>query len=351
MDALPADRRPVLLSYRTLGLGDLLTAVPALRALRAAFPEHRHVLATPAWLAPLVAGLEAVDVHLPVAELEAPPASLGAVDVAVNLHGQGPQSHRVVRALAPARVIAFGERVQWREAEHEVTRWCRLLAEHGIPADPGDLDLTTAPGPVPDGARGATVLHPGAKSPARRWPADRFAAVARHEREEGRRVVVTGGPDEVELARAVAQMGGLDPEAVLAGRLDVGALLRVVAAADRVVCGDTGVAHVATAVATPSVVLFGPVAPDCWGPPPDRRQRHRVLWHGGLGDPHGAEIDPGLLAITVGEVLVELEALDGAPRSPAQTPNGKASSSSAAAGASGPSGRRAAVASKDSRAS
>lgn len=306
-----AGTRPVLLSYRTLGLGDLLTAVPALRGLRRAFPDHHHVLATPAWLAPLVGAIEAVDAHLPLPELATVPASIGTrVDVAVNLHGRGPQSHRILQDLAPRHLIAFGDAVRWREDEHEVHRWCRMLAAHDIHCDPADLAVRPPPGPLPDGAADATVLHPGAKSAARRWPAERFAAVGRQQRARGRRVVVTGGPDEVDLATAVARGAGLGPDDVLAGQLDVGGLVRVVAAGGRVVSGDTGVAHVATAVGTPSVLLFGPVAPDAWGPPPDRRDRHRCLWHGRLGDPHGDRPDPGLLSISVADVTAELAALD-----------------------------------------
>ena len=67
-------------------------------------------------------------------------------------------------------------------------------------------------------------------------------------------------------------------------------------------CGDTGVAHLATAFGTPSVVLFGPTPPAEWGPPPERPQ-HVVLHRGGRGDPHADEPDPGLLAITVEDVL------------------------------------------------
>jgi uncharacterized protein YjbJ (UPF0337 family) len=69
-----------------------------------------------------------------------------------------------------------------------------------------------------------------------------------------------------------------------------------------VLCCDTGVAHLATAYRTPSVVLFGPTPPGEWGPPPDRPQ-HRVLWRGGRGDPHADAPDPGLLAIAVEDVL------------------------------------------------
>ena len=70
----------------------------------------------------------------------------------------------------------------------------------------------------------------------------------------------------------------------------------------RVLCGDTGLAHLATAFGVPSVVLFGPTPPAEWGPPPERAQ-HVALHRGGRGDPHADTPDPGLLAITVADVL------------------------------------------------
>jgi ADP-heptose:LPS heptosyltransferase len=121
---------------------------------------------------------------------------------------------------------------------------------------------------------------------------------------------VTGGSAEVELAAGLADAACLPGWAMLAGRTDLLDLAGVVGAAGRVVCGDTGVAHLATALGTPSVVLFGPVSPDEWGPPADRRARHRVLWSGGTGDPHADRLDDGLAAISVDDVLRELEALD-----------------------------------------
>ena len=304
--------RPRLVVLRALGLGDLLTALPALRALADAFPGHRRALAAPAALAPLAELSGAVNEVVPAAPLAPLPGRLAGPDVAVNLHGRGPESHRVLTALRPRRLIAFACPAAgvggpaWRADEHEVRRWCRLLAESGVPADPARLDLP-APGRDPR-AEGATVVHPGAASAARRWPAERFAAVARAERRDGRPVVVTGGPDEAAAAAAVARAAGLPAAAVLAGRTDLLGLAAVVASAARVVCGDTGVAHLATALGTPSVVLFGPTAPALWGPPPGR-PRHRALWAGRAGDPHGERLDPGLERIAVGEVLAALAEL------------------------------------------
>ena len=82
-------------------------------------------------------------------------------------------------------------------------------------------------------------------------------------------------------------------------------LAATIAVAGRVVCGDTGVAHLATALGTPSVVLFGPTSPARWGPPAERAI-HQVLWAGRTGDPHASRPDPGLLEIGEGEVLQAL---------------------------------------------
>jgi ADP-heptose:LPS heptosyltransferase len=291
---------------RALGLGDLLTAVPALRALRRGFPAHRITLAAPGPLAPLARLTGAVDTVLPAHGL-APLRPHAHPEIAVNLHGRGPQSHRLLLALHPVRLLAFARPEvacvpgpPWRAGEHEVSRWCQLTGWYGIPADPGDLDLprpaTRSPAP------GATVVHPGAGSPARRWPAGRFAAVAATLREDGHRVVVSGGPGDSVLGHRVAGLAGLPAGSCLAGRTTAEELAALVAGARLVICGDTGTGHLATAYRRPSVLLFGPVPPGLWGPPPGRGQ-HRVLWAGRTGDPHGCRPDPGLLDLTVQDVV------------------------------------------------
>lgn len=280
---------------RALGLGDLLTAVPALRGLRARFPHAEITLAAPGWLADAVDRIDAVHRLLPTEELG--PIDFPRPDLAVNLHGKGPQSVERLLATTPRGLLTYlgPEQVTgWHRAEkaavagwpddrHEVLRWCDLLQAKGVRCDPDDFRL-----PPARGRTGRIVIHPGASTGARRWPVDRYAAVAR---QLGPEVVVTAGPAEHDLARQV----GAD---VVTGSL--AQLLDLVATARLVICGDTGVAHVATAYRTPSVLLFGPVPPRQWGP---RHGPHRVLWHGRTGDTFAAEPDPGLLAITVEEVL------------------------------------------------
>jgi ADP-heptose:LPS heptosyltransferase len=295
----PAVARVVVL--RALGLGDLLTAVPALRAVRRAFAQAHLTLATPAALHPLALHTGAVDAVADVAPLAPLPPALHGADLAVNLHGRGPQSVDLLRAAAPRRLVSYGvdPGPVWRPAEHEVARWCRLLTESGIPADPADLALAA---PVEDPPhRGALVVHPGAAQVSRHWPRERWAEVARALSAYGD-VVVTGGPAERGLAQEVATAARLSADRVLAGDTGLMALAALVASARLLVSVDTGVAHLATAFGTPSVVLFGPTPPALWGPPADRPQ-HRALWAGRTGDNFSPTPDPGLLALANDDVV------------------------------------------------
>lgn len=312
-------KRPKLVMLRALALGDFLTAVPAYRALARAFPGHYRILAAPVSLAPLAELCGDIDEVVDTAALTPLDPALHSADIAVNLHGRGPQTHRLLLETEPRRLIAFANAEvgvpsrapAFAEDEHEVRRWCRLLQESGVPADPRDLDLR--PAPYCGRHSGAIVLHPGASSEARRWPIASWIALASDLRRDGYRVVLTGTKSEFRRSRIIARNAGIEIDCVLAGKTDLAELASLISASRAVVCGDTGIAHMATAVGTPSVVLFGPISPQKWGPPPERAQ-HRVLWRGRSGDPHAAVVDPGLASITVREVRRELDLLLATPR-------------------------------------
>ena len=146
---LPEPAPPRVLILRALGLGDFLTGVPAYRALRAAYPGHEIVLAAPAGLAPLAALTGAVDRVLATGELEPVPWRGPPPAAAADLHGNGPASHDLVRAVGAPVTMMYASPADpgvagpwWAEEEHEVDRWCRLLQprhlmgpgpEHGRP--------------------------------------------------------------------------------------------------------------------------------------------------------------------------------------------------------------------------
>ena len=298
------DDRPELLVLRALKLGDLLVAVPALHALRRAYPEHRLRYAAQGWLAEalhLVGGFELLPTHGLDKPLAVEP---GTVDVAVNLHGSGPESQDRIEAIRARLTISHGSGHRkgplWKPELHERERWARLVQWHGIEADP--LDLRLKPPPVRTLTPDATVIHVGAAYGSRLWPADRFALVASSLADAGHRIIFTGSGGERERALLVCRRAGLPDAAVVAGELTLAQFAAAVAEARLVISADTGAAHLASAFSRPSVVLFGPAPPEIWGPPPGP---HVVLTRAELrrGDTFAADPDPAILGVAAQEVL------------------------------------------------
>lgn len=304
--AVAAGAHGSIVVLRALGLGDLLTAVPALRGLRRHYPDARVTLAAPDRYRELAMLTGAVDEVLPTTGLGDVQPLPGPPALAVNLHGCGPQSIDHLLAWGPRSVISHCHQghpaltgPRWRPDLHEVHRWCALLEWAGIPCDLTDMLLERPP--LPRDETGAVVIHPGASAPARQWPPERFAAVAATLRDDGREILITGSPSEFDLAHAVARAARLPRTAVVSGLLDLPALTALVSDSRLVISGDTGVAHLAAATGTASVVLFGPTSPRHWGP--RGPAPHAALWAGRSGDPHAAVPHEGLLSITVARVL------------------------------------------------
>ncbi|WP_271985087.1 glycosyltransferase family 9 protein [Pseudoclavibacter terrae] len=151
----------------------------------------------------------------------------------------------------------------------EPERALAIAAAAGFPLPERD-DARMRVRDVPDmtdvlGREPFVVLHPGAAVPARTWPVERYAETAAALAAQGTRVVLTGSSAERGLTSRIraAAPGALD----LAGRCDLPQLAGVLAAAQVVVVGNTGPAHLAVAVGTPIVSLFAPVVPSIrWGP-------------------------------------------------------------------------------------
>jgi ADP-heptose:LPS heptosyltransferase len=166
-----------------------------------------------------------------------------------------------------------------RDDVHEVVRALGLAQAAGYPlpgSDDGRLRIdrpSLAANPAGPGPY--VVVHPGASVPARAMSAHRNAELVRELVSAGRRVVVTGGPDERSLTAEVAGRDALD----LGGRTSWQELAEVIAGADAIVVGNTGPAHLAAAVGTPVVSLFAPVIPAV-------RWRPWMVPHVLLGDQH-----------------------------------------------------------------
>ncbi|HEX6238862.1 MAG TPA: glycosyltransferase family 9 protein [Acidimicrobiales bacterium] len=286
--------------FRALpGVGDMLCLVPALRAVRAARPRAHVVLVglpSARWLlerypelcdellvAEGVAGIPEVAPDPPAALRFLASAQARRFDLALGLHGSGVTTNPVVTLLGartqvtarlPGHWVPPGTSIAYPSSVPEVHRLLAVVEAAGFPPQGDRVQLPVRPvdqralDAVAAGLRDGPLacVHPGATRPANRWPVDRFAAAADHLAGRGYRVVLTGTAAEHELVRAVARAMRA-PAVDLSGRTGLGTLAALLARASIALSNDTGVAHVAAATGTPSVVLFAPDGdPDRWAP-------------------------------------------------------------------------------------
>jgi ADP-heptose:LPS heptosyltransferase len=309
----PAPRRVAVL--RALHLGDMLCAVPALRALRRALPDATIALIGLPWAATFATRFAAyVDefIEFPgfhgLPEREVDDARVKQFlqdmrqrefDLAVQLHGSGSFVNECVAMLGARRSAGFflpGDVVPdpagfmlWPTSRSEARRLLSLMEHLGAPSSDDSLEF-----PVDEGDRtslaaalsatlGASTLgssayvcvHPGARLPSRRWPARRFATVADTLSSRGLAVCITGTGEERAITWAVTNEMRT-PFIDLTGQLTLGAFAALVSDAALVVANDTGISHVAAAVGTPSVIIASGSDVRRWAP--HDAARHRVLW-------------------------------------------------------------------------
>jgi ADP-heptose:LPS heptosyltransferase len=297
--------------FRALpGLGDFLCVVPALRALRTAFPQAVITLIGLDHTWPLVARYpHYIDSFLPfpgfpglkekkpdVRELLAfLNAMQGRFDLALQMHGNGSISNSFTLLLNANCTAGFylptshcpNEDTFLPYPTHfsEVQRYLSLLKFLAIPSqgdalefpllekDESDFIASTEGG---NGTIGPYVcLHPGASQPSKRWPPEYFADLGDTAAEWGFQVVLTGTAAEKPLTTAVAKAMHR-PVIDLAGLTSLGALALWLQGVSLLICNDTGVSHLAAALRVPSVVIFtGQSDPVRWAP--NDRQQHRVV--------------------------------------------------------------------------
>jgi len=161
---------------------------------------------------------------------------------------------------------------------HHITEtYLALLEPLGVPVRTRDIRLV--PGAAdrafarallgaqpPAGAPRRVLVHPGSRSPFRIWPPERFAAICdRLQADAGAQVWLAGGPAEHALVSRIRSLARRPP-AVLDRPLTIGQLTAVLAGTDLFVCHDSGPMHIAAAVGTPVVALFGSQSTVMWRP-------------------------------------------------------------------------------------
>lgn len=294
---------------RALKLGDLLVAIPALRALRRALPQAEIALIGLPWAREFAEQFP----HLLDGFIEFPgwpglpeseprlaeiPSFLARMqreqfDLVLQLHGSGSVVNELCALFAARQTAGFfrpGDHCPdprwfrpWPEQGLELERLLSLPAFLGFPPRGVHLEfplsravIERATALTTDG-RDYICIHPGASVAERRWPANRFAEVADALAAQGYDIVLTGTDGERELTVRVASAMSA-PALDLAGTTNLACAAALLKRAQLLVCNDTGVSHLAAAVHTPSVVLSTGDNPARWAP--REKRRHRVLCAG-----------------------------------------------------------------------
>ena len=282
-------------------VGDAVMTVPALRELRRLLPRARLTLATRPWAEGIFAGADFIDDFLVTRNGSGGPAAVfkearewraRRFDLAVLLPNSFAPALVAALARVPARVgyatqgraPLLTHRVGvpgWHGSRHEVFYYLHLVGElerslrgaSTVETRAPDLSLQVTEARSSEARR---LLHdfgvrphrpvvsmcPGStNSRAKRWPAERFAAVGDmlYERLDAN-VVLLGAAEESDISQEVARRMRVPP-IVLTGQTDLAQTAAVLKASDLLVTNDTGPAHVGAAVGCPVVVIFGPTNP------------------------------------------------------------------------------------------
>jgi ADP-heptose:LPS heptosyltransferase len=295
---------------RANAIGDYLVSLPAIEALRAAYPAAELVLLGAGWHASFLAGRPGpVDRCVPVPPTAgvrddrppSPPAEVERFfarmraerfDLAVQLQGGGRHSNPFVGRLG-ARVTAGSQAadappldrtVPYTGDQHEIHRFLEVAGLVG--ATPVTLvprlqvteaDRAEAAAALAEDDRPLVVLHPGANDPRRRWPVERLAVVGSELARKGSRLAVVGTAADQPLAERL--LGTLEGDAAdLAGRLGLGGLAGLLGQATLLVGNDSGPRHLAAAVGTATVAVYWGVHLGSYGPLYRARHRAPTSW-------------------------------------------------------------------------
>ncbi|TMC98689.1 MAG: glycosyltransferase family 9 protein [Chloroflexi bacterium] len=303
---LPESPRKVVV-LRASRIGDFLCTIPALRALRAALPEAEITMITLPLLRDLVErspyldhyvtfpGFPGIaeqffDAHRVVQFFQEMQAE--RFDLALQMQGSGVYSNPFMLLLGAKVTVGFvreGDAAGRLDAAlplpqrgHEIQRMLALTTFLGVPV-PGETtefplwleDHEQADALLANACRPLVGLHMSARDATRRWSLPRFAAVGRELllRKGGTLVLLGEAGEWPEVDRVAREIGQACLN--LAGKTSLPVLGGVIARLSVLVTNDSGPAHIAYALGTPTATIFGGGNPEANGPP--LNARHRVL--------------------------------------------------------------------------
>jgi ADP-heptose:LPS heptosyltransferase len=290
--------KPKIALFRALQLGDMLCAVPAMRALRHAFPQADIALIGLPWAGSFVQRFgNYINRHIVFPGYPGLPEQTFSektwrqfvanmqqeqFDCIVQMQGNGTNVNDMLLQLQAKQLAGFHRYdchmdpqwfIEYPEAEHEVMRHLLLMNHLGIQSAGAHLEFpitaqeeATVQQVAPFVQHEPYVcIHPGSRSTARQWPPCYFAALGDHCAEHGYRVVLTGTPDETYITDYVADLMSHKP-VNLAGKTSLGTVAALIEHAHLLIANCTGVSHIAAATQTPSIIISMDGEPHRWGP-------------------------------------------------------------------------------------
>ena len=292
-------RNPRILLVKLSSLGDVIHALPTLEALRSLYPEGHITWLVEEAHAPVLAGHPALDEVWAAPRLRLGNDRLGGnlrevfriarrlreqpFDLVIDLQGLFKSALWVALSRSPRKVgydrtrelsyLALTERLAPYDSEaHAVWRYLNVARSLGAPAASPQFRLglpwpTNLSHLIPlETGHPLAVLHPGARWPTKLWPVAHWTRLGDWlAREKSYRVFITGSPGDRELVKEIVTQAKVPP-LNLAGRTSLAELAAVLRQARLAVTTDTGPMHLAAALGTPVVALFGPTAPWRTGP-------------------------------------------------------------------------------------
>ena len=302
-----------VLIFRALKMGDMLCSLPAIRAIRQTFPKAKLTLVSH----PVMKNLFSRYPHY-IDEFIAFPGFPGMpesycdaeeclrfikyiqereFDLAIQLHGSGELSNPLVKLFNAKKTAGFYQRsdnfcpendffIPYPEKIPEVQRCLRIMTvfsdenwdeEIEFPLWPQDNRIL-----IQELQKHSIhfdkqyfCIHPGASTESKRWAPEKFAAIGDYLVSKGFQVAFTGSAAESLLVSKIQNMMGAQSFNVAAPDLPIGALAALIHHSRGLICNDTGVSHLASALRKSSLVIFSETDPVRWAPM--NKNRHRSL--------------------------------------------------------------------------
>ncbi len=300
LEIIDAKRKPAKIAiFRALQLGDMLCAIPAIKALRNKFKDAEITLIGLPWAKFLITRFpDYFDkfIHFPgypgLPEQSISPTSYfdflakmqqEKFDLVLQMQGNGSIVNPMVELWGGKYTSGFcidghyfpnnGLFLNYPDKIHEIERHLKLIKFLGIELCGNHLEFPILSTDVdelnelhlPIEANKYVCIHPGSRGEWRQWPVDHFASLADYCVENGMQIVITGTQDELAITNKVANL--MQYKSInLAGKTSLGAVSALIKNAFALISNCTGVSHIAAALETPSIVISMDGEPERWAP-------------------------------------------------------------------------------------